>query len=48
MVKHIETCLAEALKSGNARERKAKVDEVFDIFSRCAVIVGRARSSRTG
>ena len=48
LANHIETCLAEALKSGNARERKAKVDEILDILSRCAVTGGRARSGRTG
>jgi DNA-binding FrmR family transcriptional regulator len=35
---HVQTCLADALRSGNARERKGKVDEVLDLFSRCSVI----------
>ena len=46
LANHVETCLAEALKSGNARERKAKVEEVLDIFGRCVVTGGRARSNR--
>jgi CsoR family transcriptional regulator, copper-sensing transcriptional repressor len=33
---HVQTCLADALKSGNAKERRAKVDELTDLFSRCA------------
>jgi len=46
LANHLETCLSDAVKSGNARERKAKVDEVLDIFSRCSLAGGRARSGR--
>ena len=46
LAKHLETCLSDALKSGNARERKAKVDEILDIFSQRAVGGGRARPGR--
>lgn len=45
---HVESCLADALKSGNAKERKAKVDELMEIFARCSVTGtrGGARSAR--
>jgi DNA-binding FrmR family transcriptional regulator len=43
---HVRTCLADALRSGNTRERKAKVDEVLDIFSRCAVTGAGAGPAR--
>jgi len=47
---HVQTCLADALKSGNARERRAKVDEVLGLFSRCSVTgagpVARRRAAR--
>jgi DNA-binding FrmR family transcriptional regulator len=31
---HIESCVSEAIRSGNARERQKKVDELLDVFSR--------------
>ena len=31
---HIETCVAEAFRSGGARERREKLDELMDVFSR--------------
>jgi DNA-binding FrmR family transcriptional regulator len=31
---HIETCVAEAFTSGGARERREKLDELMDVFSR--------------
>ena len=31
---HIETCVAEAFRSGSARERREKLDELMDVFSR--------------
>ena len=46
LANHLETCLSDALKSGNARERKAKVDEILDIFARCAVGGSRTRPGR--
>jgi DNA-binding FrmR family transcriptional regulator len=33
---HIESCVTEALRSGAARERQKKVDELLDVFSRFA------------
>lgn len=46
LANHVETCLADALKSGNARERKAKVNEIIDLFSRCSLAGARGRPSR--
>jgi len=31
---HIESCVAEAIRSGNARDRQKKVEELLDVFSR--------------
>jgi len=31
---HIETCVSEAIRSGNARERQKKVGELMEVFSR--------------
>lgn len=31
---HVKTCVAEAFERGDARGRKAKVDELMDVFSR--------------
>lgn len=33
---HIESCVAEAIRSGTARERQKKVDELLDVFARFA------------
>ena len=35
---HIESCVAEAMRSGNARERQRKVGELLDV---CARFSGR-------
>jgi DNA-binding FrmR family transcriptional regulator len=32
--RHIESCVAEALRSGSRSERQRKVDELLDVFSR--------------
>ena len=47
LANHVQTCLADALRSGNAKERRAKVAELMDVFSRCTLIGagGRARPS---
>jgi len=45
LANHVQTCLADALKSGNTKERKAKVDELMDIFSRCSVAGARGARS---
>jgi DNA-binding FrmR family transcriptional regulator len=31
---HIESCVADAIRSGNARERQKKIDELLDVFTR--------------
>ncbi len=31
---HVKTCVAEAFTRGDARGRKAKADELMDVFSR--------------
>jgi DNA-binding FrmR family transcriptional regulator len=33
---HIASCVGEAMRSGNARERQRKVDELLDVFARFA------------
>ena len=32
--RHIESCVADALRSGSRTERRRKVDELLDVFSR--------------
>ena len=32
--RHIESCVAEALRSGSKSERQQKVDELLEVFSR--------------
>ena len=31
---HVESCVADALRSGSRTERQRKVDELLDVFSR--------------
>jgi len=31
---HIESCVSEAIRSGNTRERSKKMSELLDVFSR--------------
>ena len=31
---HIESCVADALRSGSRTERQRKIDELLDVFSR--------------
>lgn len=31
---HVETCVAEAFEGGGARDRRQKIDELMDVFSR--------------
>jgi DNA-binding FrmR family transcriptional regulator len=37
LANHVEICLAEALRSGNAKERREKIDELMNVLSRCTV-----------
>lgn len=32
--RHVESCVADALRSGSKSERQQKVDELLDVFSR--------------
>ena len=32
--RHIESCVADALRSGSKSERQQKIDELLDVFSR--------------
>jgi DNA-binding FrmR family transcriptional regulator len=34
LAQHIESCVSDAIRSGNARDRQKKVDELLDVFSR--------------
>lgn len=38
---HVQTCVADALRSGRASERDEKLAELIDVFSRFAHIGGR-------
>ena len=38
---HVETCVADALASGRPRERKQKIGELMEVFSRYARIRSR-------
>lgn len=31
---HLESCIAEAVRSGTSRDRQRKMDELLDVFSR--------------
>ena len=32
--RHIESCVADAIRSGNTRERSRKIEELIEVFSR--------------
>lgn len=34
LASHVETCVASAIESGKPRERKKKLDELMEVFSR--------------
>jgi DNA-binding FrmR family transcriptional regulator len=38
---HVETCVADALDSGSRRERRQKVEELMEVFSRFGQIRAR-------
>jgi DNA-binding FrmR family transcriptional regulator len=48
LVNHVQTCLADTLRSGNAKDRLAKVEELMEVLSHCTVAgVGwRTRAAR--
>ena len=37
---HVETCVADAFASGKAAERKRKIDELMDVFTRFGCMGG--------
>lgn len=38
---HVETCVADALAAGRPKERKGKIDEIMNVFSKFANVGGR-------
>jgi len=38
---HVETCVSDALVSGRPKDRKEKIDEMMDLFSKFANVGGR-------
>lgn len=38
---HVETCVADAIESGRPKERKVKIAELMEVFSKFANIGGR-------
>ena len=34
LARHISSCVTDALRSGNGRERQKKLDELLDVFAR--------------
>jgi DNA-binding FrmR family transcriptional regulator len=38
---HVETCVADAISSGRPKERREKVAELMEVFSKLAHIGGR-------
>ncbi len=38
---HVETCVADAIVSGRPRDRKKKIEELMEVFSKFAHIGGR-------
>lgn len=41
LASHVETCVAEAFSSGKARDRKEKMNELLDVFSRFGYVQNR-------
>jgi len=38
---HVETCVADAFAGGSARERRKKLDELLEVFSRFGAVSTR-------
>jgi DNA-binding FrmR family transcriptional regulator len=45
---HVETCLTDALRSRDQRERRKKIDELLDVFSRFCRIEEPLVAARDG
>jgi CsoR family transcriptional regulator, copper-sensing transcriptional repressor len=48
LTNHVHTCLSDALKSGGARDQRAKLDELMDVFSRYCALGPGGRASKAG
>jgi DNA-binding FrmR family transcriptional regulator len=44
LVNHLQTCLADTLRRGNAKDRLAKVEELMEVLSYCTVAGVGART----
>jgi DNA-binding FrmR family transcriptional regulator len=42
---HVETCLTDAIRSGDALERRKKISELLEVFGRFCLMSGAARGS---
>ncbi len=38
---HVETCVADAIASGRPKDRKEKIEELMEVFSKFAHVGGR-------
>lgn len=38
---HVETCVSDALVSGRPKDRKEKIDEIMEVFSKFSNVGGR-------
>ena len=48
LASHVQTCLADAIRSGGARDRQAKLDELMEVFSRYCSLRSSARARPKG
>ncbi len=48
LANHVETCLADAMRSDNPRDQRKKIDEVMDIFARFSLLAPRHRQIGAG
>jgi CsoR family transcriptional regulator, copper-sensing transcriptional repressor len=47
LTNHVQTCLTDALKSGGAKDQRAKLDELMEVFSQyCALGPGSRAAKR--
>jgi CsoR family transcriptional regulator, copper-sensing transcriptional repressor len=48
MKSHVQTCLTDALNTGGAKDQRAKLDELMEVFSRyCALDPARPAPKRS-
>jgi len=41
LARHIETCVSESFRSGSTAQRRIKIDELMDVFTRYGRLGGR-------